>query len=481
MTLTAQQALAMSVAEAWERARFDFEDEQRELQRWYESGKQLTFGVGGDLLRKEAEAEEDWQQRVARMATVNVLARIVDNVAGWIYKQSPKRMLSPKAGDDTTAEETLQDQLRRMRMRIVERNRGAANVLLGKAWDTYGWRPSYGKGDTGSVTVRSVPRSDIFAEYDPLDPYRLTLVIYRFAIEGGEKLKSPYRYVKWTDATYESFDGDFRPLPLGDLPPSGPNPYRLIPFSECRGLTVPGTERCISLVRDVIPQMRVVLNELSDLGQLIRYQSGDVMVLKDFPGEEKSKTTGASRFIRLNPDPATDLFFASPDAKIQDVLAVVMKRIEWCFQQCAMPVTVFTGDQAESGYALMVRYQTALSLVQDYQERMGPGEEHALRVICAVGRYGKLALPEPWSIDPMVTFSGDIFPADEDARRLADGRDVDAGRMSLEDYLRRNRKDIPEDQVEEHAAKLEAKQSAKDAAAASAFAFAGPPDPGAAL
>lgn len=471
MSLTAKQALAMSVAEVKERCRFEFEDEQQELQRWYESGKQLTTGPNGDLMRKEDEREADWLQRVARMATVNALARIVDAVAGWIYHKSPKRLLARKANDEDKSQELIEDVFRRMKMRIVERNRGRANVLLGKAWDAYGWRAGYGKGDPGSVTVRSVPRDDVYVEYDPNDPYRPTLLVHRFAREGAASLSDPYQYVKWTDEDYVSCDSSWKPLPLGDLPPSGANPFRLIPFSECRGLTVPGTERCVSLVRDVVAQMRLILNQLSDLDQLIRYQSGDVMVLKDFPTEEK-KTIGASRFIRLNPDPNTDLFFASPSAKIDEVLGVIKQRVEWCFQTCGLPVTVLTGDQEASGYALVVRYQQALSLVQDFQERMGPGEEHALRVICAVGRYGKLALPEPWAIDPLVEFSSDIFPADEDSRRIADSRDVRDGLMTKKDYIRRNRKDIPEDKIDAYLAELATEDAARRSADALAFSAA---------
>lgn len=471
MSYTQRQAMMVSVAEAQEIARFEDDEHQRELDRWYESGKQLTSGPAGDLMRKEDEREEDWKQRVARMATVNALARIVDAVSDWIYHESPKRSLNLGQDRESKADEVLQDQLRRMKMRIAERDRGAGQVLRGRAWDCFGWRASRGPGDPGQITVRSVRRCDIYAEYDPTDPSRPTLLIHRFAPDGALGVATSHQYVMWTDGTYASYDDKGAPLPLGDLPPSGPNPFRIIPFSESRGITVPGTERCVSLVRDVIGLQRLVLNKISDLDQLVRYQSGDVMVLKDFASDEK-KTVGATRFIRLNPDSNTDLFFASPAAKITEALDVIKQHVEWCFQTCGLPVTVLTGEQSESGYALAVRYQQAISLVKKYQERGAVGEEHAMRVMCAVGRYGGLPLPEPWAFDPIVQFSDQIFPADRDAERLADSQDVEAGRMTLKDYLRRHRKDITEERLDEYIAEIQAEQAAKPKIE-SPFAFGG--------
>ncbi len=454
--LTAQQALAMSVAEMRERARFDFDREQAELDRWYESGKQLTAGKDGDLMRKPDEDEEDWRQRVARMATVNALARIVDAVGDWIYHESPKRSLNVGRDGESGPDDVLQDQMRRMKIRIAERDRGAGQVLRGKAWDCFGWRAKRGPGDPGQITVRSVRRVDVYVEYEPSDPSRPTLLIHRFAVDGKSGM---YQYVIWRDADYQSVDGDWKPMPFGELPPSGPNPFRMIPFAECRGITVPGTERCISLVRDVIAQQKLILNKISDLDQLVRYQSGDVMVTKGYQRNELTK--GNTRFINLGTDPNADLFFASPEAKITEALDVIRQHVEWCFQTCGLPVTVLTGEQTESGYALAVRYQQAISLVKKYQERAAVGEEHALRVMCAVGRYGGLPLPEPWSFDPVVEFSDQIFPADRDAQRLADADDVEAGRMTLKDYLRRHRKDIPEDRLDEYITEITAAQAAK--------------------
>lgn len=459
MSFTQRQALMVSVAEAREMARFDDDDHQDELDRWYESGKQLTSGPKGDLMRKEDEREEDWKQRVARMATVNALARIVDAVSDWIYHESPKRSLNVAKGGESKADEVLQDQLRRMKIRLAERDRGAGQVLRGKAWDCYGWRASRGPGDPGSITVRPVRRRDIYAEYDPTDPSRPTLLIHRFARDGAAGLATSHQYVMWTDGAYASYDDNGAPLPLGDLPPSGPNPFRLVPFSESRGLAVPGTERCVSLVRDVIGLQRLVLNKISDLDQLVRYQSGDVFVLKGHMSRDV--TTGSSRFIELPAMAEADAFFASPAAKITEALDVIKQHVEWCFQTCGLPVTVLTGEQTESGYALAVRYQQAVSMVKKYQERGAVGEEHALRVMCAVGRYGGLPLPEPWSFEPIVEFSDQIFPADRDAQRMADAEDVDRGRMTLKDYLRRHRKDIPEDGLDAYIADIRAEQASK--------------------
>lgn len=478
MTLTAKQAIAMNVAEVKERCREKWESEVEELDRWYESGKRLTAGPNGDLMRKEDEAEQDWLQRVARMANLNVLARIVDAVGGWIYSSSPKRSLG-MGNEGASAQGVLEDQLRRMSYRTIEREQGVGQTLRGKAITTFGWRPSRGKGDKGGITCRAMKWQDVYTEYAPDDPGRATLMVFRVANEGADAKEHPYWYRIWTDQTYQSVNSDWKPVPMGDLAPSGANPFGLIPAAEFDGLTIPGTGRCLSLVRDVVGQQRLILNKLSDLDQLVRYQSGDVMVLKDHPSEQK-KTTGATRFIRLNPDPDTDLFFASPSAKITEALEVIKQTVEWSFQTCGLPVTVLIGDQAESGYALRVRYQQAESLVKSYQERNVSGEEHALRVICAVGRYGKLALPEPWAIEPRVEFSSDIFPSDEDARRLADSRDVRDGLMTKKDFWRRNRKDIPEDKLDEYAAAVAAEESARQAASG-AFAFSGAPDAGAAL
>lgn len=477
MTLTAKQAAMLSVAEVRERCRDEWEDELNELDRWYESGKQLTAGPNGDLMRKEAEANEDWLQRVARMANLNVLARIVDAVGGWIYSSSPKRSLGLSEGD--AAQEVLEDQMRRMRMRAIEREAGSGQVLRGAAVIAFGWRAARGRGDKGSITARTMRAQDVYTEYAPDDPSHATLRVFRVANEGEDANEHPYWYRCWTDANYFSVDSDWRPVPLGDMEPSGRNPFGMIPATELEGLSVPGTGRCLSLVRDVVGQQKLILNKLSDLDQLVRYQSGDIMVIKDFPSDDR-KTTGTTRFIRLSPDPNTDLFFASPSAKITEALEVIKQTVEWSFQTCGLPVTVLIGDQAESGYALRVRYQQAESLVRTYQERNVGGEEHALRVMCAIGRYGGLALPEPWSFEPRVEFSSDIFPADEDARRLADARDVAAGLMTKRDFWRRNRQDIPEDKLDEYAASVAEEESARQAASG-AFAFTGAPDAGVAL
>lgn len=436
------------------------EQEHEELERWFESGNQLTSGTQGDLIRKEAEEDEDWDERKKRFASINIAARIVEAMAGWIRARNAKRTL----GLSEEIDRRYAEELKRSRIGLVEKDRAIDQVLHGEHYQTFGWDQSAAR--VAIVTVK--PQNGWFIP-SAWDPLRMETWIERR--QRPNDSRHPIEYRKWNALEYEIVDEDWKPIaPSDGIPQSGPNPFGLIPTVRTRGISLPGEKHGLSLVRDAVKIQKLITNHVSELDVLLRHQTGDWPFVRSARAPEIVK--GAGRALHLTGE-KDEVGYASPNAKLMELIEALSHFIEWGFEITGQPLSVFKGEAASSGFELMVKYQAALRVAHDYCLEIEVAEEDFARVFCAVARYGKLPFPEPSKVKPGLSWEGSMLPADEAAARDADGRDVAAGRMTLEDYLRRNRKDLKPEEIEPYAAKLRQEEDAKAAREASRFSGGG--------
>jgi hypothetical protein len=94
-----------------------------------------------------------------------------------------------------------------------------------------------------------------------------------------------------------------------------------------------------------------------------------------------------------------------------------------------------------------------------------------VRCVCAVGAAIGLGLPRD-NVEVTVEFAASTIQTDEAEHELGDQRSVDAGLMTKKDYWRRNRPDIPEEELDAYKAEVEAEAKANEPA--SPFLFGGP-------
>jgi len=420
-----------------------------EYEDWYLGGNL----VQQYLYRNDKESDDSYSARVRRLANINYLARIVDELVDDAYGEEVTRHYGEPA--TPAHEETLQDCLSESHIIEEQQDYARSIVLFGKGVANVSFDE-----DDGLVKVRAVHPGQVAYRTHPNDPKRIVSLVERrsaFGL-GGSKFEEVETFWIWTETEFCQLDTKRRFI----IPPT-PHRYGRVPYVVFRGRGVVGEREGISYVRDVIGIQRLLLNRVSDIDKLTRYQCHGVLVIKGI--DDRAVTTGADSFIRLT-NPEDNAFFISPNANFAAANESVERLAAMLFEISNVPQSLVRGGQASSGLQLAIEMRPLVRTVQSLRIRSSAGERDLVCCVAAVGRaHDPSRYPDPNAITPEVTFKDDFLPSDKNEEQ---DRDLvllnnDPPLMTVRAFIEKHNPDIAGDpgKIDEYLRELKDEAAAR--------------------
>ncbi len=316
--------------------------------------------------------------------------------------------------------------------------------------------------DLGRIAQHAPHVENVWVERHPDDARRMRTYVEEVDHPTPKK-RGEIAFWVWTAENYILIDGTSEPIRWEDgrgETHSGwiPNPYKRIPASHVRGKPMSNEFWGQSYLVDVIQLNRLVNNAASDLDRLFQFQAHSQPWVKGRMHTAETES-GPTKMIGLEID--GDMGYASPSAKLLEGLERLKDLCSRMFDLSGVPDIAVRGGSATSGYELEVRFRRMDEVVRDMQVEAVPFEEDFGAVTCAVANAHFDEIKDPDKVklpdDPEfnIEFKTQLFPKDEARAREQDRQDWQDNLMTTEDYLKRQRPDIPEGDRAAYAAELE--------------------------
>ena len=361
-----------------------------DLENWKREGRRLhhepyalyrDFYTGGDrplrYMRKNSrESDEHWLERLGRLVGANYCAPIVNKPVQAEYGGRVRRTvgdaeLQARLDALVRANALHTFQLKTARQRAID---GCAIVQI--FWDSFGVPPSGGSSEdrvnaglrTGEPSSGRLRLKHILPEhFFPVvtdDCERLEAVI----IDRGEVSTTATR----TTTRIEIYTPDDIAIYEDGVRVNEPVGYGALPFVVFNGRRLVGDVLGASMLRG-IAELNHALNEsINNVLEILRFQAFSLLVIQgglhglplDADGRPKL-AIGEAGF--LNIDAEGRVYFADPNPKIGEVLAVMDRLIAMMYETGSIPMAVVQPQQshAESAAARQVQFMPLVDLVEE--------------------------------------------------------------------------------------------------------------------
>lgn len=416
---------ALRASQELERAK-----ELAELDDWYAGGER----VQKYLERFEGEGEKDYNRRQRNMSNANYLALFANKLIDGSFGGEVYRSFD---GASNEQQAQLADIFEDAEMDEVYSEIGQGTVVHGDGWgmvdvDHVGER----------VVVHAAHTADIWYRHDPYRRSRLIELLERRWVERTSSGQDVFEYLAWgmePEPWFQLLDDGGRPKRDADgNRERKPNELGVIPYARFKGRSIIGEIDGYSYIRDQVSLQRDLVDLLSELRLLIKYQSGSLLVVKDHDAPEVG--VGPNAGLRLSPD--GEAYFLQPEADIQAVMNVAREKIAMMFETGSVPAEVVqTKATDESGIALEIRFRPFSRLVGKMRRKQIIGDRQlVVLVTAATNAYLGGGFPSPEEIQPIVEYRDEVVPKDTERELDTDLRMV-SGRpalMTRRTFLRRH-------------------------------------------
>ena len=434
--------------EAWKRRARELHHEPYALYR--------DFYLGGDrplaYMKKNArESDEHWLERLGRLVGANYCAPIVNKPVQAEYGAGVRRTVA-----DAALQARLDAIARANRMHTFQITTARQRAIDGTAvvqlyWTTEGrGSGDEGRGKTGEVRCKHVLPEHFF----PIvldDAGRLDAVVIDRGDASQPRAAVPHRVEIYTPsdiAIYE--DGERVNAPAG---------YGTLPFVLFRGRRLVGDVMGHSMLRG-IAELNHALNEsLNNVLEILRFQAFSLLVIQgglhglptDADGRPKL-AIGEAGF--LNIDAEGRVYFADPNPKIEEVLAVIDRLIGMMYETGSIPMAVVQPQQshAESAASRQVQFMPLVDLVAELETFDAESERELIEkalLLDHVHRVGPASLgavrERMGAVE--VAFPRSFLPVDEAARFELLRARHEAGLLTRTMMLREAHPDLSEDEL----------------------------------
>jgi hypothetical protein len=491
----------------------DLENWKREARRLHHEPYALyrDFYLGGDrplaYIRKNSrESDEHWLERLGRLVGVNYCAPIVNKPVQAEYGGRVRRAVGDAALqlrlDAIARRNSLHTfQLKTARQRAID---GAAIVQL--YWSSLVVPPSGGssgterppKGGTTNGEARAVRLKHILPEhFFPIvtdDHERLDAVIidrrgggHHRGQEGqqdaggtrtaailaatgsqqdaGGTANRVEIYTPDDIAIYE--DGRRINDPNGLRYWEKPARYGVLPFVVFNGRRLVGDVLGHSMLRG-IAELNHALNEsVNNVLEILRFQAFSLLVIQgglhglplDADGRPKL-AIGEAGF--LNIDSEGRVYFADPNPKISEVLAVIERLIGMMYETGSIPVAVVQPQQshAESAASRQIQFMPLVDLVEELVTFDSESERDLIEkalLMDAIHREGQTTLDAIRERMGRVEieFPRSFLPVDDLARFQLAQAQRDAGLLSRKMMLQTEHPEMSDEEIQALIAEIE--------------------------
>ena len=390
------------------------------------------------LVRHVKESDSAWQERNRCFKDCGLANRIASLYIGSLAGHEITRTIEGASDEQNTL---LKRMLEVTRIDSKQRMIAQDQVVAGDAFSLVAYSDRL-----GTLHIHTPAPGEVYVESDPDDPFCERTVVER---RVDPNAAGKFIYWIWTVEAKNLIDQDGRELDQG-YGKSGwqTNPYGVIPYTHWRGLPLNESYWGRSPIAAVCELHKFCNNLHTQLDKIILYQAFAIPVFK---GNFDPKLVVGEGNALVLPNPDDDFNYVTSDADIEAVRkAYEFARIE-AFEVAGIPQSIHSGGKVASGYALEVECVPMSITIGDLAIEAKAAEIETMKKFCLIGAKHGLELPENPEIS--VDMNIQIFPRDKAADRLADGLDLEAGRMTLEDYIKRNRPDVKD--VPAYVAELE--------------------------
>ncbi len=443
--------------EAWKREARGLHHEPYALYRDFYTGGERPLRY---IKKNSRESDEHWLERLGRLVGANYCAPIVNKPVQAEYGGRVRRTVGDaelQARLDAIARANALHtfQLKTARQRAID---GAAIVQV--FWHPGPNLPQVVEPAGGSVRLKHILPEHFF----PIvldDHERLDAVI----IDRGENVAQrpsavlsqpgaavPHRVEIYTPddiAIYE--DGVRVNEPVG---------YGVLPFVVFNGRRLVGDVFGHSMLRG-IAELNHALNEsLNNVLEVLRFQAFSLLVIQgglhglptDADGRPKLAISEAGF---LNIDSEGRVYFADPNPKIGEVLAVIDRMIGMMYETGSIPVAVVQPQQshAESAASRQIQFMPLVDLVEELITFDTESERELIEkalLLDAIHRSGPIGLGEVrerlGAVE--IAFPRNFLPTDEAARFELLRAKREAGLLTRRMMLAAEHPEMSEEEVE---------------------------------
>lgn len=444
------------------------------------------FYTGGDrplaYLRKNSrESDEHWLERLGRLVGANYCAPIVNKPVQAEYGGRVRRTVG-----DADLQARLDAIARANALHTFQLKTARQRAIDGTAIVQVFWDPAI-------VSIPSIPsRMDSMDKMDGMD-----------AAVGGVRLKHvlPEHFFPIVLDDHERLDaviidrgGDVARPPSAESPPpraavphrveiytaddiavyedgarvNGPMGYGALPFVVFNGRRLVGDVFGHSMLRG-IAELNHALNEsLNNVLEILRFQAFSLLVIQgglhglplDADGRPKL-AVGEAGFLNL--DAEGRVYFADPNPKIGEVLAVIDRLIGMMYETGSIPMAVVQPQQAhaESAASRQVQFLPLVDLVEELITFDTDSERDLIEkalLVDATHRSGPVRLDEVRRRLGRVEieFPRTFLPVDEAARFELLRAKREAGLLTRRRMLAAVHPELSEEELEALAAELAA-------------------------
>ena len=454
MRLTTE--MIMADLEAWKRRARELHHEPYALYR--------DFYTGGDrplaYMRKNSrESDEHWLERLGRLVGANYCAPIVNKPVQAEYGGRVRRSVGApdlQARLDAIARANALHtfQLKTARQRAID---GTAIVQL--YWTMEG-RGSSGAG-RGGLRLKHILPEHVFPIVTD-DSERIDAVIIDHSDHASRVTRhegAPTRVEIYTPDDIAVFEDGVRVNePVG---------YGALPFVLFNGRRLVGDVLGHSMLRG-IAELNHALNEsINNVLEILRFQAFSLLVIQgglhglptDADGRPKL-AIGEAGF--LNIDSEGRVYFADPNPKISEVLAVIERLIGMMYETGSVPVAVVQPQQshAESAASRQIQFMPLVDLVEELITHDTESERELIEkmlLIDATHRSGPIGLGEVRERMGKVeiAFPRTFLPTDEAARFELLRAKREAGLLNRRMMLAAERPEIGEEEIDALVAEID--------------------------
>jgi hypothetical protein len=446
------------------------------------------FYAGGDrplaYIRKNArESDEHWLERLGRLVGANYCAPIVNKPVQAEYGSGVRRSVA-----DPDLQARLDAIARRNRLHTFQLTTARQRAIDGTAIVQVYWDAGERKSESGSRTSereksgeqQDAPRAESDSDF-PLPTsasgaLRLKHILpeHFFPVVTDDAGRIDAVIIDRRDGAASSPTSDF-PLPTSRVevytphdiaiyeggervnPPTG---YGALPFVLFHGRRLVGEVFGHSMLRGVAELNHALNESINNILEILRFQAFSLLVIQGglhgLPLDEDGRpklAIGEAGF--LNVDAEGRVYFADPNPKIGEVLAVIDRLIAMMYETGSIPTAVVQPqqDHAESAAARQVQFMPLVDLVAELQTFDAESERELIEkalLIDAVHRTG------PTTLDAIreragkieVGFPKSVLPVDETARfQLAQAK-RQAGLLTRKMMLREAHPELAEEELD---------------------------------
>lgn len=447
----------------------DLEAWKREARRLHHEPYALyrDFYTGGDrplryIKKNSRESDEHWLERLGRLVGANYCAPIVNKPVQAEYGGAVRRTvadaeLQARLDAIVRANALHTFQLKTARQRAID---GCAIVQA--FWDSN--LPQVSEPAGGTVRLKHILPEHFFPivldDHERLDAVVVDRSDHASRVTRQEK--APSRVEIYTRDDIAIYEGGVRiNEPMG---------YGALPFAVFNGRRLVGDVFGHSMLRG-IAELNHALNEsLNNILEILRFQAFSLLVIQGGLHGLPTDADGRPRLAIgeagfLNIDSEGRVYFADPNPKIGEVLAVIERMIGMMYETGSIPVAVVQPQQshAESAASRQVQFMPLVDLVEELITFDTESEREMIEkmlLIDATHRSGPIGLGEVRERmgGAEIAFPRNFLPVDESARFELLRAKRDAGLLTRRMMLAAEHPELNEGELEGLEAALDAER-----------------------